>query len=1290
MRGARRVQVVTGLLIVAALAIAAAGWAYLRSEAWQARAEGYVVAQIEQATGTRVQVGHFDLTLRPLRISLAGVTLTRGDGSTLATVDRIAADASLLSLRHRQVRIDRLQLERPHVAIDISSPGGASLPLPTLNSARLLDMKIGALDVNQGELRLGDRLIPFDVHLSAIALHARRAGAGLAGALSFEKSALQYRGVALADARADLRFQLLPAAILIDDLHLSAIGAEINARGRLDDFQRPRLTFSAITVSASLAQRDHRFTSGQIVLQGHATASSDAMAATGQLALNDVRLRAQPAVAWRGESHFEANSDGLSLPNLTLYGLGGRFEAAAQLRHWHELSARGAMASLQLAALRTIVPIPPVAAQWLPLMDARVNGTFQVAGSIEQWQTASVSATIASGSGTKPPVSGHIPVSGTVKASFTPDQITLRQLALAADGATLQATGTLGAHSSHLQMSAAAPDASALPGHPFSGSAEFHGTVGGPISAPTMAGTFHSQHFRYQRFAIDDVTLAGSISPERLHLDHAALRQGGQRISISGDLALADYLPNASSHFDLALRGDHLSVDEVKAWAGRSYPLTGGILDVQATLAGTPEHPTGRGQWQLRQTHWQQQPIQAMSASFRLEDDVLTSSDFALLLPRTRVSGSLRLGLADHSYTFDMASPAVQLADIAPLQSPRLAMSGLVRFQLTGSGRWEQPRATLILTTTGLRGGGESLGDVGARAQLDQGRIHFQIADVLTNGNFNITGVANAIAPYAAQAHLDLRDYDFDAWLRRFTPADLTGHSRISGTADLDGPLAQPERINARIALNPVELAVSGLVLRNLTPILLTTERGGLTLAPAHIASSDAAHDTDLTLNGSITPHLLSSPAIAGRLQGTVNLALIESLHPSTRASGHLAIAATLAGTLDQPLLAGSVAIHDASLAEENLPIAFDHIEGQLSLRGNRAQIDHLTADTGSGSVAITGFANRLAGVTNFDFAATGVNLRLRYQGISATGDLRLRLNGSSLEHADNQNATLTGAAQLNRIGLDQNFDLALFIAGMQTPPSLPDSGSILNRIGLDVHLITGPQLQVATNLARLSIQADLRLRGTLANPAVLGRASASDGRLLFGGNQYQVTKAQVQFVNPFKIEPILDIGLTTTVQQYDVTLNLVGPADKLAINYRSDPPLSSSDVVALLATGQPTQAASTLAGGGSNSFSGSEQLLGQALNNVVAGRLQRLFGVTQVQINPNSGPLGTTGSGGTVTIQQQVARNLKLTYTQNLASSSQDIIQIDWTISRYLGITLDRDQFGLYGLKFTFRHRAR
>jgi hypothetical protein len=32
----------------------------------------------------------------------------------------------------------------------------------------------------------------------------------------------------------------------------------------------------------------------------------------------------------------------------------------------------------------------------------------------------------------------------------------------------------------------------------------------------------------------------------------------------------------------------------------------------------------------------------------------------------------------------------------------------------------------------------------------------------------------------------------------------------------------------------------------------------------------------------------------------------------------------------------------------------------------------------------------------------------------------------------------------------------------------------------------------------------------------------------------------------------------------------------------------------------------------------------------------------------------------------------------------------VDWTINRHLGLTLSRDQFGLYGFSFHFRHRAR
>ncbi|MGH3182198.1 MAG: translocation/assembly module TamB domain-containing protein, partial [Streptosporangiaceae bacterium] len=453
-----------------------------------------------------------------------------------------------------------------------------------------------------------------------------------------------------------------------------------------------------------------------------------------------------------------------------------------------------------------------------------------------------------------------------------------------------------------------------------------------------------------------------------------------------------------------------------------------------------------------------------------------------------------------------------------------------------------------------------------------------------------------------------------------------------------------------------------------------------LTLQPAHIV----APDTDFTLQGSaaLGDTLQAPVALDGQVTGRINLALIQSLHPSTVAAGTVEVNAKVAGTTARPLVQGQITIQDASLAEQNFPIGLDNIQGKLELDGRRVQISALTAHTGSGTLAVTGFAAKTAGGVTYDLSFHGQNLRLRYQGISAAGDLQLRLSGQA------SGALLSGNAQLNRIGLDRDFDLARFITSTQAAPSPPNPDSLLNLIRMDIHLVTGSQVEVVTNMARLQFQADLRLRGTLANPVVLGRASASEGSVLFAGNEYQVTKAQVQFVNPFRIEPLLDVGLSTTVQQYDVSLNISGPADKLAITYRSDPPLSSSDVVALLATGQPTQATATLAG--SSDYGPSEQLLGQALGNLVSGRLQRLFGITQVQVNPDTGNLGATGSGGTVTVQQQISRNLKLTYTQNLSSSSQDIVQVEWTLSRLLGITLNRDQYGLYGLKFTFRHRVR
>ena len=137
----------------------------------------------------------------------------------------------------------------------------------------------------------------------------------------------------------------------------------------------------------------------------------------------------------------------------------------------------------------------------------------------------------------------------------------------------------------------------------------------------------------------------------------------------------------------------------------------------------------------------------------------------------------------------------------------------------------------------------------------------------------------------------------------------------------------------------------------------------------------------------------------------------------------------------------------------------------------------------------------------------------------------------------------------------------------MKTPEG---SSGFLGNMNLDVQIETAPDVAFETSVAQ-SIEADanLRLRGTAANPAVLGRINVTQGELAFFGNKYTINQGSISFFNPAKIDPILNVDLETKARGVDVTLTVTGPINKLNVSYRSDPPLQFADIVALLATGR-------------------------------------------------------------------------------------------------------------------------
>jgi translocation and assembly module TamB len=285
----------------------------------------------------------------------------------------------------------------------------------------------------------------------------------------------------------------------------------------------------------------------------------------------------------------------------------------------------------------------------------------------------------------------------------------------------------------------------------------------------------------------------------------------------------------------------------------------------------------------------------------------------------------------------------------------------------------------------------------------------------------------------------------------------------------------------------------------------------------------------------------------------------------------------------------------------------------------------------------------------------------------------------------------LSGDITITRFGMTPRFDFALYLARSRQPVAVPDPTSVLNNIRLDVRVTSAPELQFQTSVARLSGDVDLRIRGTAARPAVLGRVTLAEGDISFNGTTYHLEHGDVTFTSPVGIEPVVNVTATARVREYDITLGFHGPANRMSTTYRSEPPLPVGDIIALLAFGRTREDAALQSQQSPQSITetASNAILGQALNATLSQRAQRLFGISRIKIDPQvGGP--EANPNARVTIEQQVSNWVTLTYITNLARSAEQIIQAEFIVNQNVSLLAVRDQNGVVGFDVRVRHRRR
>ncbi|MGA3047508.1 MAG: translocation/assembly module TamB domain-containing protein [Terracidiphilus sp.] len=839
----------------------------------------------------------------------------------------------------------------------------------------------------------------------------------------------------------------------------------------------------------------------------------------------------------------------------------------------------------------------------------------------------------------------------------------------------------------------------------LTGQGDFQGTWTGSLVDPHLAGGFKATQLSIemptvrpnqkdnaipphptqpQLVTFDSVEASGSYAANRIAILHAQLQRGKSEIALDGTLEAAPGKPavqafDANSTLHLHVRADKISVDDVLPLTGQKLPVTG-VVNAMAQIDGPVHALSGAGWVELDGGSVYGEPIARLRAQGSMANQVIKLSSITVNDAAGQVSATGSYDLHSRQFQVDARGAGIDVAKIESLKRQNIEATGKLGFSASGSGSFDDPHLEAHATLNPLTLYGEPLGTLLFTAHTANHVVIYDASTRLEGAELNLSGKTTLSGDYATQTKIEFSKFDIGALLKMARIENLNGQSALAGTVTVEGPLAKPEQLHGEARLQQLEMTIDGVHLQSQGGLHATMANGRVTLDPLHVTGED----TDMQVQGSLI--LKDKQQLDLAASGSINLKLAETIDPDLTASGTTTFQVEAHGPLKNPGMRGRIDIQNGSLSWEDIPNGLSQLHGTLEFNQNRLEVKSLTAMSGGGPLSVTGSLAYQQGLYA-DLTVTGKGIRIRYpEGVSSQADATLHLQGAQ------NSLLLSGNVLITRFTLSPDLDIASLASQAGTAQSIAPLNAPSNHIRLDVHVVSSPQLNFQNAYAKLAGDVDLRVRGTVASPSLLGRVSITEGNAVIAGTRYDLQHGDIYFTNPVRIEPTIDLTATARVEDYDITLGLNGTPDgKMSVTYRSDPPLPESDVVALLALGRTgsqqrlymQQQEATAANPTTDAF------LGGALNATVSSRIQKLFGAGSVKVDPNYiGALGNSTSR--IIVEEQLGRNLTLTYATDVDTTGQQLIQAEVAINRHVSLLVARDESGVFSMviKATRRYR--
>ncbi len=924
----------------------------------------------------------------------------------------------------------------------------------------------------------------------------------------------------------------------------------------------------------------------------------------------------------------------------------------------------------------------------LRTFEARVPVGWRPAGAVEldgvisgQWPTPKLDATldaralVLAGQRAQA-VQGHL--------TLTPTELVINDLTASQDDdGRLQMEGRLGTDGGYtvsvrgrgVQLSPWLPESEDR--FPVEAKVDLDVTGEGTLDAPRASGRIVLHNPVFDGYTVDRLEQDVVIAPEGWRL-----RAVVPSLSASMDLELrpADEwryeMRAALGQADLTQLGALAGWDPARAsgTVGLSLQATGSATDLGAsTVVVDLQHLDARiTEVPVRL----QRPVE-----LRYGAGELAVSDLDLRVDETRVTGAGLLGDVTGSGAGLRLTATGDLGDLGRLvgngvaagadgRSRATTLSGSFQLELAATGSVVEPTVTasLVLDDAGVSSTGmPPLSEIFLRADLGTAGLRVEeLRGRFAEARLTATGLipapllapwlpdwatANGVGDPAASSGRAV----VTARVEGLTPSALAGVvdpdtleglvGTVAVTVDLQADRLALDALQGTLQLDTLDLELGGLPVTQQRPTRFVLDAGRIGVDGFAWQIGDAA--TTVTLGGGIT--LTPVPSADLTLSATADLRVINAFTDGVALGGNATLLADLGGTLAEPRLDGVIELDQVELRVSDPRLLVSGLSGALVFQGTEMRMVEVAGTANGGPVAMEGVIRFAGFQPEGEVSLTGDSIAM----VLPPG-VRTEIDTDVVLLVEPEEAVLSGTVALVRGDYREPITAAggLLAALESRPPPALVAGdpSWLERLRLDLRVLTEEELLVNNNYGVGTLGADMRVRGTVARPALTGRATVGDGGQVFlGGNTFEIESARVDFIDPEGIVPEIDATARTRVGDEEITITFEGTAETLTTTMETASGLPESDIVSLLLTGRTLDEAGSAPGRVAR-----DQALG-LVSGEALGVAGRTVGLDTVRLDRGldvSLVASETNPGTRVTVGKNLNRQTELVASQSLRGS--------------------------------------